>query len=62
MSVFARILLEKDGGMVHSSFESVASGPSGCICERSSWCAYVRDLRNQLSWYMFYCTSGAKLY
>ena len=53
MSVFARILLEKDGGMVHSSFESVASGPSGCICERSSWCAHVRDLRNQLSWYMF---------
>ena len=27
------------GGTVQSSFECVASGPSGCRCERSSWCA-----------------------
>ena len=52
-SGFATILLEMGGGTVHSSFECVASGPSGCRCERSSWCAAIRQsVRNQLSWYI----------
>ena len=67
MSGFARILLGMGGGTVHSSFECVASGPSGCRCERSSWCAAIRQsVQNQLTWNTFknivYCTSGAKLY
>ena len=54
MSGFARILLGMGGGTVHSSFECVASGPSGCRCERSSWCAAIRQsVQNQLTWNTF---------